>query len=340
MTILRHEKIQIISRGKPINRFRNKITIQCDNCRKEKVFEKASLVFIEKTFHYCCRACFHTSMSGGVSDQLRRQKFKEKTGYEYPTQLSSVRDIIIENNLSKYGVENVSQIVDVKEKKKNTTINNYGVSSPLQSKQILDKVQKTNIEKYGGLTPMSDPKIVDKLKDTVLKQYGVDNVSKSIEIQNKKEQTLLENYGVSNPMFSDEIKSKIDYSEIWKKAHKTKKKNGTYKSSQIENRMYEDLCKHYGQENVEHQIMVNGWLIDFYVKHINTYIQFDGVYWHGLTIKIQHNPHSIRILKTIKTDITQNEWFKNNNMCLIRITDKQYETLSLENIIKLIEKSL
>lgn len=39
----------------------------------------------------------------------------------------------------------------------------------------------------------------------------------------------------------------------------------------------------------------------------------------------------------MKLDIIQNQWFKENNMKLIRITDKQFHNLSFDEIIDILE---
>src|ERR1035437_2783925 len=159
LTILKHEKIQVVSRGKLINRFRSRITIICNYCKKEKIFEKCPLEFIEKPFHYSCKQCFYLSNSDGDSAKLRKRKFKEKTGKEYPLQVESINSALKANNLEKYGVENVSQLQDIKDKKIQTLLQNYGVKSPLQSKDILYKSQETNNQRYGDYNAMKNPDI-------------------------------------------------------------------------------------------------------------------------------------------------------------------------------------
>jgi len=58
MTLIRHEKIPAIKNGKPIKKFRNKVTIKCDSCGNEKIFETCALSYIEQNFHFCSRQCF------------------------------------------------------------------------------------------------------------------------------------------------------------------------------------------------------------------------------------------------------------------------------------------
>jgi len=85
----------------------------------------------------------------------------------------------------------------------------------------------------------------------------------------------------------------------------------------------------FGIENVEQHVLVNGWSIDFYIKTTNVYVQFDGVYWHGLNkpidvIKTETAKRSMTIVATYEKDRHQDLWFKENNVRLIRITDQQF----------------
>lgn len=309
----------------------------------EKQVKYCDKDYLNNPFHYCCRKCFHISFSNGVSDDLRKKKFKEKTGKEYPMQIDSIKEASRANVIEKYGVTNISKVSEVKKKKAKTTLKHYGVENPLNSKEIIDKVKQTNIKKFGTDCPMKNPEIVAKLKQSIMDKYGVDNISKLQSIKDKKEELSFKKYGVKTPLMSDEIKSKIDYIANFKKAHETNKKNGTYSSSKIEDELYDLLCDYYGQKNVDRHILINNWDVDFYIKNINTYLQLDGVYWHGLdrdidAIKLSANDRDKNIVKKYYTDIKQNNWFKESNIKLVRITDMQFKKLIFIDIIHIIEK--
>jgi len=203
-----------------------------------------------------------------------------------------------------------------------------------------EKAEQTYIERYGvpfgKLATLDD--IKQKIVVTTLKNYGVSNVLKlqstieahrtvcrenGNEINQKRVNTCLEKYGVPVAMQAEEVKSKIDYHEIAQKSHDTMKRNGTFKKSGPENKLYELLCEKFGNDNVERQTKVNGWAIDFYIKTIDLYIQLDGVYWHGLDRpiedikKFEHKRDSV-IYTTYMRDIEQVMWFKENNKRLVR----------------------
>lgn len=112
-------------------------------------------------------------------------------------------------------------------------------------------------------------------------------------------------------------------------------KNGSV-SSVGEDRLYELLCKRY--PNTKRFIWfhptitgsTNLWNVDMYVPDIDTYIQFDGVYWHGLDrpveeIKNSNTKRNIAIYKKWTIDREQDEWFLKVSKRLVRITDIEFK---------------
>lgn len=166
---------------------------------------------------------------------------------------------------------------------------------------------------------------------TCIKRYGVDNPGKSPEVRARRRQTTLERYGVAHHWQLHEIRNKTDWNRRNERGHATMKLRGTYGKSKIEDTFYERLCELYSIDDVERQVTPLGthWPIDFYIKSINTYVQFDGVYWHGLDrpIKVIAEHRSKRDLiihRKWLTDRNQDIWFKDHHLKLIRITDKQF----------------
>jgi len=71
------------------------------------------------------------------------------------------------------------------------------------------------------------------------------------------------------------------------------------------------------------------WNIDFFIPEIQTYVQFDGVYWHGLDRPIEEIQESSSkrdkaIYRKWLIDQEQNVWFVANQKRLIRITDVEW----------------
>ena len=128
---------------------------------------------------------------------------------------------------------------------------------------------------------------------------------------------------------SPSVKCKLP--ETLRKRHETMKANGSYRrcSSRAENAFYEELCCLFGSDDVERAVHVNRWLIDFYVCSIDTYIQFDGVYWHGLDrpvdeIAASSSLRDAAILRTFERDGRREKWFLESGKKLVRVTDKQF----------------
>jgi hypothetical protein len=150
---------------------------------------------------------------------------------------------------------------------------------------------------------LSQGQALENMKMTNLKKYGALHVSQVQEIKTKK--------------------------------HHTMKKNRSHGKSKVEDNVYEILVRLYGINSVERQSLVNGWAIDFFIKPIDTYLQVDGVYWHGLdrdleAIRASDAYRDKYILKVIQKDKEQNKWFAKNNVRLVRITDLQLKSKNIQ----------
>lgn len=135
-------------------------------------------------------------------------------------------------------------------------------------------------------------------------------MARSPIISQVKKETCLKRYGV-------EFVSQAPIAKL--NRHLTKKRNGTYGRSLVEDRLYRFLSEQY--VNVERWPCVNGWSIDFYVKSRNAWVQLDGVYWHGLIGPYSALTDAQR--RVYDKDRRQDEWFRTHSMRLVRITDMQ-----------------
>src|SRR5690606_35609423 len=127
------------------------------------------------------------------------------------------------------------------------------------------------------------------------------------------------------------------YKEIAKKAWETKIKNGSCSKSKPEEQMYTYLIDMYGVKNVKRQKQLLNQFVDFYITTTNTYIQVDGVYWHGLNrptnkIKMGKTLQDKKIYKQILRDKDLNEFCRTNNINLIRFTDDEIKSKTKEEI--------
>jgi len=289
----------------------------CDQCNKKycKIgFDKHA----NKTITFCTKKCLSiASRKGNVLYNIKKEKSIKKYGVENPMQSKEVQNKAKKTTLERHGVENVFQSEEMQIKAKQIFFERYGFENPMDSKEIRNKIEKTNVEKYGSINPFGSNKIKEKIKKTNLKKYGVEYPLQNKKVQEKTKKTNLEKYGVENPTQNKEIQKKV---------HETKKRNGSYGKSIQEDKYYKCLCLDYGKEDIERQKRINGWSIDFHIKSKNLYIQFDGVYYHGLDrpleeIKKFKTDTDKVIYGTMLRDIAQNKWFKNNNMTLIRVRE-------------------
>jgi hypothetical protein len=198
--------------------------------------------------------------------------------------------------------------------------------------------------------------MVQSAKENNLVKYGVDNPMKLEEFQQKHRQTFVEKYGVESPLQVPEFKKKRD--DTHRENHGTEHtfrvpefldaRNKTWRATQRvfgpskpELRFLEILKNNF--KEVVHQRWIHKWPIDYYIADNETYVQFDGVYWHGIDKTLEElleNPcrrnetiyeHKIR-------DQIQDEWFKNHNLRLVRVTDRDVDN-DCESIIALLQKS-
>lgn len=79
--------------------------------------------------------------------------FREKTGYDYPSQSPEVREKIIESCMAHYNVSNPQLSSEVRERTEKTCIERYGYFTPLQSAEIKEKIANTYYK--NGTVPTS-----------------------------------------------------------------------------------------------------------------------------------------------------------------------------------------
>lgn len=116
-----------------------------------------------------------------------------------------------------------------------------------------------------------------------------------------------------------------------KKAFETKKLRGLLKSSKVELKFRDCLCDKFGIDDVDHHVMIDRYHCDFLIKSSNLYIQFDGVYWHGLDrLYEQLDP---RIKRKYDIDRELDDYVQRLNIKLVRITDVQFLNESWKEIL-------
>lgn len=180
---------------------------------------------------------------------------------------------------------------------------------------------RVDAQKIGGVLCNQNPALI---RSDVLKRA---NIASHSEIATQRRSHSLREYHQNRPI---DWQNPGNTPEACIKRHETMKRNGTYRKSSVEDQVYDYLCSTFGDDQVERNVMINDkWPIDFYVKSIDTYIQLDGVYWHGLDRPIEEiakhkTPRDAQIHKKWMTDRAQDAWFKERGMTLKRLTDVQF----------------
>jgi very-short-patch-repair endonuclease len=96
--------------------------------------------------------------------------------------------------------------------------------------------------------------------------------------------------------------------------------------------LYTVLCELLGDDRVDRQVIMNGWPIDVVIKNDDqvTYVQYDGVYWHGLDrpleeIALHKKPRDVVIQQKWSIDRRQDVWFVEQGLKLVRVTDAEFK---------------
>jgi very-short-patch-repair endonuclease len=155
------------------------------------------------------------------------------------------------------------------------------------------------------------PEVLKLNSDKGKEAWALRSTENIKKISAKRQNSYYQKTGYTNPSYNPEIIAKI---------HQSKKDNGSYGKSIPEDKLYEILCSKFTTEEISRQKVINSRPIDFYISKINLYVQLDGVYYHGLEWPFKKISDFIYFRK-IK-DEEQSLWFKENNLNLIRVTDK------------------
>lgn len=171
---------------------------------------------------------------------------------------------------------------------------------------------------------------------------GVDYPLQSQAVKAKSQQTCLAKYGVENVQQVPEIKARSCQTFL-ERLEKRQKCLGVW-VSKAENDFYSRLLEYFEESDIVRQKYVSGTHrpIDFYIKSRDVYVQFDGVYWHGLDrpiniIRERTNQHSQEIANRWDRDREQDRWFQDHQMKLVRVTDVEFDKLPFDHIIERIK---
>lgn len=230
----------------------------------------------------------------------RKQTMLERYGVEYSSQSSEVLEKRRQTTLQRYGAEHWSQSdvgrASISARMRGTS--HKGVPCSEAGKQriseymkahpeVLEKAQHTLIDRYGVPCGYQSPKARERSRET--------HRTHREEIQEKTRATMLQRYGVAHYSQTEEGRQRLSEEmydrmsdldvrqEYFQKAIASKRKNGTFSTSEPEEKLYLMLVSCFGEDDVERQYWSDEYpfCCDFYVKSRNLYIELNGTWMHG-----------------------------------------------------------
>lgn len=168
-------------------------------------------------------------------------------------------------------------------KKRDQTIDRNRKLNPNYDYEIRERIEETSMMNYGVPCTFQSEPVQKKLKEWIISYGGETNSFQTEYVKEKSRKKMQANYGVDYALQSDEIKARIDFKQIVAKGNETKKTNGTFNISKLEERAYELLCKHFNESNIIRQYKSEEYPFncDFYIKTTNTYIECNFTWTHN-----------------------------------------------------------
>lgn len=253
---------------------------KCDEC--EQTFQKSHKAsHANNALTFCSRVCNKKSRSiGKLAAQWKSTK------------------------LERYGVEYSSQVLGATEKMMSSRLASTGANCP-------SDVNSSSNEKF---------------RNTMLEKHGAEHPSNILSVKAKKKATFIERYGVDNPLCAgSKFRSHSGCVKGGQLGYRSLvRKLGDKALSKPEALMATFLRERFGDNQVEQQVLLQHggdkpWLIDFYVKNLDVYVEVDGVFWHGLTSTYENLHPKQR--GQYDRDRAKDAWFLSVNKRLVRVTD-------------------
>lgn len=195
-------------------------------------------------------------------------------GVARPLQSDAIKQKSRATSLERYGAENVMQSDFGKAQMAEACQEKFGTDTPLASPEVREKIMATNQGRYGGASPFCSEEVKAKSVATSMSRRGVPNSMMDGFVKAKQQETLQERYDVENPM---------ELASVRKKVVESKAANGTFNSSDAEERLHEMLVDRFGDTDVVRQYASDAYpyACDFYIRSRDLYIELNGTWTHG-----------------------------------------------------------
>jgi hypothetical protein len=254
---------------------------KCDECGKTYALGFKAMHATNGTLTFCSRVCNKKSRSSGKLAQQWKQIKLERYGVEFSSQVPGAGEKMIATRLARTGAIAPSVLVSTSNA----------------------KWRETMVERHGANHPSRAPSVKARKLETYRERYGVDNP-----------------LNVGSPFRdpNDAVKGgQVGYRALLAK-------HGDSVLSKPEALLAAWLREKY--VSIDQQVPIDHggrkpWLIDAYVRQIDTYVELDGVFWHGLDLPYDKLHESKR--RKYDADRAQDEWFRSHGLRLVRVTDKE-----------------
>lgn len=349
-----------------------KAIFKCDHASCGKEYER----YLGKlgTSHFCSRECAHKEKKlGGLINLAAQATWQKTLGCDNSLKSLKVREAGKKKLIELFGVDNYAKseqsraecrsrndekFKELREEKKRRKLQKQidrAFDGPLLCKcdgigcdAVFFRIRSKMSSSFGNFCSRkcsaNHPSVLKQIEVSVIQSTGTKHPRSTVKARQAAKHTMLSKYGVENPFQLEKAKIATATPAACRARHETMKKNGNYarKSSFVEEEFLQCLVGLF--IDVKHHEFVHKWDVDFYVKSIDTFIQFDGVYWHGLDRPIEvigefRNPRDRTIHATFFRDRLQDEYFRSSNLKLIRFTDREFKNwkklgIELEEIMK------
>lgn len=163
-------------------------------------------------------------------------------------------------NELKHGHENYNNL----EQHRQTCLRLYGVDSFSKTQEFIEKTKTTNQKNFGADFAMQSELGVSRFKQSMQKNHGVDWPSQIPEYRERWK---------NDKAFVERRQEKM---------YETKRKNGTFNASKLEDASYRILCEAFGEDDVhrQHKDEQYPYMCDFYIKSKELYIECNYHWTH------------------------------------------------------------
>lgn len=211
-------------------------------------------------------------------------------------------------------VDNEKNRKELNKRTRNTCLEKYnGIG--LASQELTKKYNETMLLKYGHTNPSQVKEIQEKTKQTNTEKYGTENVYASEYGKQKIKETNLKRYNETSWTKSKEgrefLKEFTNSQEYKDKQYNTKKKNNSFNTSKIENKLEIELKEIFPDLETQYKSEVYPFNCDFYIPSLDLYIEYNGSWTHGECFYDKNNENNRNTLEKWKQASEHSRFYQN-----------------------------